>query len=123
MEEVNSETFTIGDKAPLWVKDEFVSMCMLCASRFGLIHRKHHCRGCGRVSTSLNSFVFIFVLILLAEFAVFSLMTNIIYDDIQIVLISSFDSRFVVFLECRPLNKLFYNNRSCVENVRVTMQC
>lgn len=41
----------VGQYAPLWVKDEDVTMCMLCASRFGMVHRKHHCRGCGRVST------------------------------------------------------------------------
>lgn len=39
----------IGQAAPLWVKDEDVSMCMLCASKFGLVHRRHHCRGCGWV--------------------------------------------------------------------------
>ncbi|XP_065657046.1 FYVE, RhoGEF and PH domain-containing protein 2 isoform X3 [Hydra vulgaris] len=39
----------VGQKAPLWVKDEDVTMCMLCTLKFGLIYRKHHCRGCGRV--------------------------------------------------------------------------
>jgi len=39
-----------GHVAPVWVKDEDVTMCMLCAVKFGLIHRKHHCRGCGRVT-------------------------------------------------------------------------
>ena len=38
-----------GKQAPIWVKDEDVTMCMLCAVKFGLVHRKHHCRGCGRV--------------------------------------------------------------------------
>ena len=38
-----------GKQAPVWVKDEDVTMCMLCAVKFGLVHRKHHCRGCGRV--------------------------------------------------------------------------
>ena len=41
---------SVGQKAPLWVKDEDVTMCMLCTLKFGLIYRKHHCRGCGRVS-------------------------------------------------------------------------
>ncbi|XP_065680031.1 FYVE, RhoGEF and PH domain-containing protein 2 isoform X1 [Hydra vulgaris] len=39
----------VGQKAPLWVKDEDVTMCMLCTLKFGLIYRKHHCRGCGKV--------------------------------------------------------------------------
>ncbi|XP_066922392.1 FYVE, RhoGEF and PH domain-containing protein 4-like isoform X1 [Clytia hemisphaerica] len=42
-------SIVIGQQAPKWVKDDNVSMCMLCAFKFGLINRKHHCRGCGRV--------------------------------------------------------------------------
>ncbi|XP_057296896.1 FYVE, RhoGEF and PH domain-containing protein 4-like isoform X2 [Hydractinia symbiolongicarpus] len=44
-----NSTQSVGQTAPLWVKDEDVTMCMLCALKFGLVHRKHHCRGCGRV--------------------------------------------------------------------------
>lgn len=44
---------TIGQTAPTWVKDDNVSMCMLCAFKFGFINRKHHCRGCGRVTQIL----------------------------------------------------------------------
>ena len=44
------QTGKIGDHAPVWVKDEDVTMCMTCAQRFGMVMRKHHCRGCGRVS-------------------------------------------------------------------------
>ena len=40
---------SIGEQAPVWVKDEDVTMCMTCAQRFGMVMRKHHCRGCGRV--------------------------------------------------------------------------
>ena len=43
----------IGDHAPVWVKDEDVTMCMTCAQRFGMVMRKHHCRGCGRVSVDV----------------------------------------------------------------------
>ena len=41
----------VGESAPVWVKDEDVTMCMLCAVRFSLLSRRHHCRACGRVST------------------------------------------------------------------------
>ena len=51
---------TIGQTAPTWVKDDNVSMCMLCAFKFDFFNRKHHCRGCGRVRklffTSHSSF-------------------------------------------------------------------
>ena len=39
----------VGESAPVWVKDEDVTMCMLCAVRFSLLSRRHHCRACGRV--------------------------------------------------------------------------
>jgi len=44
----NSE-FKVGESAPVWVKDEDVTMCMLCAVRFSLLSRRHHCRACGRI--------------------------------------------------------------------------
>ena len=47
-----------GKQAPVWVKDEDVTMCMLCAVKFGLVHRKHHCRGCGRVQVH---YIFVWV--------------------------------------------------------------
>jgi len=38
-----------GDKAPLWIPDNGVSMCQLCASTFKMLRRRHHCRICGKV--------------------------------------------------------------------------
>ena len=39
----------LGKKAPAWVRDEAVSMCMLCDVLFTKLRRRHHCRACGRV--------------------------------------------------------------------------
>lgn len=39
----------LGKKAPAWVRDEAVSMCMLCDVMFTKFRRRHHCRACGRV--------------------------------------------------------------------------
>lgn len=39
----------LGKKAPAWVRDEAVSMCMLCDVMFTKLRRRHHCRACGRV--------------------------------------------------------------------------
>ena len=39
----------LGKKAPAWVRDEAVSMCMLCDVLFTKFRRRHHCRACGRV--------------------------------------------------------------------------
>lgn len=39
----------IGSKAPPWIPDQRVTMCMLCACEFTLTWRRHHCRGCGWV--------------------------------------------------------------------------
>ena len=46
------ETLTdseLGKKAPAWVRDESVSMCMACDAIFTAIRRRHHCRACGHV--------------------------------------------------------------------------
>ncbi len=48
-----SNSMKIGESAPVWVKDEDVTMCMLCAVRFSFLSRRHHCRSCGRVCTVL----------------------------------------------------------------------
>uniref|UniRef100_A0A8D2J6A1 FYVE, RhoGEF and PH domain containing 2 n=1 Tax=Varanus komodoensis TaxID=61221 RepID=A0A8D2J6A1_VARKO len=40
----------LGKRAPLWVRDKLVSMCMRCKDPFNVItRRRHHCRACGYV--------------------------------------------------------------------------
>ena len=40
----------VRPSSPLWVADDSVSKCMICAVvTFGLLNRRHHCRTCGRV--------------------------------------------------------------------------
>ena len=39
----------LGKKAPAWVRDEAVTMCMLCDVLFTLTKRRHHCRACGAI--------------------------------------------------------------------------
>ena len=41
----------LGKRAPVWVKDQETSMCMLCSMAFSMIRRRHHCRACGKVRT------------------------------------------------------------------------
>ncbi|XP_074645967.1 uncharacterized protein LOC141902225 [Tubulanus polymorphus] len=41
--------FILGAKAPVWVPDARVTMCMACTSEFTVTWRRHHCRSCGRV--------------------------------------------------------------------------
>ena len=40
----------LGTRAPRWVKDQEVTMCMICSKPFHkIMRRRHHCRACGRV--------------------------------------------------------------------------
>ena len=41
--------FKLGTRAPVWVPDARVSMCMLCTAEFSVTFRRHHCRACGKV--------------------------------------------------------------------------
>ncbi|XP_041348475.1 FYVE, RhoGEF and PH domain-containing protein 6-like [Gigantopelta aegis] len=41
--------FVLGHKAPLWIPDRRVTMCMLCLGEFTITWRRHHCRACGRI--------------------------------------------------------------------------
>ncbi|CAH8594165.1 unnamed protein product [Heterobilharzia americana] len=37
-------------KSPIWIPDSEASHCMVCgATEFNLVHRRHHCRHCGKV--------------------------------------------------------------------------
>ena len=46
------EKLSIGSKAPLWLQDSSVTMCMDCAEPFSMMRRRHHCRGCGEIICS-----------------------------------------------------------------------
>uniref|UniRef100_UPI00358F04C2 FYVE, RhoGEF and PH domain-containing protein 6 isoform X2 n=1 Tax=Myxine glutinosa TaxID=7769 RepID=UPI00358F04C2 len=39
----------LGNKAPIWIPDSRVSMCMICTCDFTLTWRRHHCRACGKI--------------------------------------------------------------------------
>ncbi|XP_006888625.1 PREDICTED: FYVE, RhoGEF and PH domain-containing protein 6 [Elephantulus edwardii] len=43
------EVSPLGSKAPIWVPDTRVTMCMICTSEFTLTWRRHHCRACGKI--------------------------------------------------------------------------
>ncbi|CAB3996542.1 Fgd6 [Paramuricea clavata] len=48
----------LGSKAPVWIPDVRVTMCMVCTDDFTVTNRRHHCRACGKVicgSCSSNS--------------------------------------------------------------------
>lgn len=47
--EQDGEGGKLGEKAPVWIPDARVTMCMSCTSPFTLTNRRHHCRACGNV--------------------------------------------------------------------------
>ncbi|XP_037369952.1 FYVE, RhoGEF and PH domain-containing protein 4 isoform X2 [Talpa occidentalis] len=50
--DVHSEVSTdeLGKRAPKWIRDNEVTMCMKCKESFNaLTRRRHHCRACGHV--------------------------------------------------------------------------
>lgn len=45
------QTEELGRRAPRWIRDHEVSMCMKCTEPFNAFtRRRHHCRACGCVS-------------------------------------------------------------------------
>lgn len=45
------QTEELGRRAPQWVRDNLVTMCMRCKEPFNaIVRRRHHCRACGYVS-------------------------------------------------------------------------
>lgn len=51
------QTEELGKRAPRWIRDNEVTVCMKCQEPFNaLTRRRHHCRACGCVSnkTSLH---------------------------------------------------------------------
>lgn len=47
--ENQEEGSPLGSKAPIWIPDTRVTMCMICTSEFTLTWRRHHCRACGKI--------------------------------------------------------------------------
>ncbi|XP_071807065.1 uncharacterized protein [Asterias amurensis] len=43
------DTTSLGRKAPAWIPDGRVTMCMICTCEFTITWRRHHCRACGKV--------------------------------------------------------------------------
>ncbi|KAK3612031.1 hypothetical protein CHS0354_021708 [Potamilus streckersoni] len=49
LDDEQDKTHILGKKAPQWIKDDAVTMCMVCTQQFTALKRRHHCRACGRV--------------------------------------------------------------------------
>jgi len=61
--EMNLKEFKVGVRAPVWIPDHRVSMCMLCQEEFRIAFRRHHCRGCGKVWTLTTDILFTVIII------------------------------------------------------------
>lgn len=59
----------LGKRAPRWIRDNEVTMCMKCKESFNAItRRRHHCRACGYVSYCSAALVFkAFLLIFITQ--------------------------------------------------------
>nr|XP_015197996.1 PREDICTED: FYVE, RhoGEF and PH domain-containing protein 2 isoform X2 [Lepisosteus oculatus]XP_015197997.1 PREDICTED: FYVE, RhoGEF and PH domain-containing protein 2 isoform X2 [Lepisosteus oculatus]XP_015197998.1 PREDICTED: FYVE, RhoGEF and PH domain-containing protein 2 isoform X2 [Lepisosteus oculatus] len=50
LQELTVDRQELGKRAPQWIRDNLVSMCMRCSDPFNaIIRRRHHCRACGYV--------------------------------------------------------------------------
>ena len=55
LQENGDKEAKLGSKAPVWIQDGRVSMCMLCTDKFTPVsNRRHHCRACGKVSCGMR---------------------------------------------------------------------
>lgn len=48
-DQTNRTEMLLGERAPVWVNDNRVSMCQRCMHPFTMMNRRHHCRACGSV--------------------------------------------------------------------------
>uniref|UniRef100_A0A672FSL5 FYVE, RhoGEF and PH domain containing 4b n=1 Tax=Salarias fasciatus TaxID=181472 RepID=A0A672FSL5_SALFA len=54
---VETQSGELGRRAPRWIRDHEVNLCMACTEPFNaLTRRRHHCRACGSVSTRPGTF-------------------------------------------------------------------
>ena len=49
---------TLGKIAPTWIPDAEAPNCMGCESKFTFTKRRHHCRACGKVTSSDKNSLF-----------------------------------------------------------------
>uniref|UniRef100_H3AMS0 FYVE, RhoGEF and PH domain containing 1 n=2 Tax=Latimeria chalumnae TaxID=7897 RepID=H3AMS0_LATCH len=50
IQQLTYEKAELGKRAPQWIRDKMVSMCMRCKEQFNpFTRRRHHCRACGYV--------------------------------------------------------------------------
>jgi FYVE/RhoGEF/PH domain-containing protein 5/6 len=54
LQQLAASGLALGDQAPVNVPDERVTMCQACSTDFTLVHRRHHCRACGRYLDDRN---------------------------------------------------------------------
>jgi len=45
----SQSNFVDSSLQPVWVPDNQTKICMLCASTFTVVKRRHHCRNCGKI--------------------------------------------------------------------------
>jgi len=47
--EFSQQSLDNSSTAPVWIPDNKTKICMLCATTFTVVKRRHHCRNCGKV--------------------------------------------------------------------------